>query len=70
MVFLIRAMLATPLVTAALVALLSPKGVAANVVPLHPRMSGLYSRQIPIPAECYDVCQGIFDAVDVKGLTS
>ena len=66
----IRPILATPLVAAALVALLSPKGVAAHVVPLQPRMSGLYSRQIPIPAECYDVCQNLFNEIDVKGLAS
>jgi len=61
MLLLTRAMFAIPLLVAALVALLSPKGVAAHVVP---RMSGLHSRQIEIPDNCVDICEELVTTLD------
>ena len=70
MFLLTRAILAIPLVVAALVALLSPKGVAANVVPHQPRMLRLYSRQVPVPEACLNICEMLVNTLDVRNLTN
>ena len=68
MLLFTRAMYATPLVAAALVALLSPKDVAAHVVPFQPRMSGLHSRQIDVPENCFATCDDVINLLDVSEL--
>jgi hypothetical protein len=66
MLFLTRALIAIPLVAAALGALLSTKGVAAHVLP---RTSALHSRQIYVPEQCVDICEEFLYAFDVRALT-
>ena len=68
MLLLTRAVLATPLVAAALATLLSSNGVAAHIIPLRPRMSDLHSRQITIPTVCVPVCDTLITAIEVRAL--
>ena len=70
MLLLTRAVLATPIVAAALAALLSSNGIAAHIIPLRPRMSNLHSRQIAIPAACAPACDTLITSIEVRALTS